>query len=165
EDPETRTKATVKTKQAIRKEFETELRKFCKPYLTYNPAVTADRENFGLPVHKTTRTPVPVATMPPDYELELSVPGRITFHFFEKGGKHAEAKPFGQHGAEIGWSLGGERPARWQDLSHSSFDTHSPLTLSFENDQRGQPLYFALRWENTRGEKGPWSEIQETMVP
>ena len=29
----------------------------------------------------------------------------------------------------------------------------TPLTLSFENDQCGQTLYYALRWEDTRGEK------------
>jgi hypothetical protein len=26
-------------------------------------------------------------------------------------------------------------------------------------------LYFAARWENTGGEKGPWSEIEETSIP
>jgi hypothetical protein len=66
---------------------------------------------------------------------------------------------------ELIWSLGDPAPARWEDFVHSAFDTHTPLTLSFENDQRGQTLYFALRWENTRGEKGPWSNIQCTKVP
>jgi hypothetical protein len=35
----------------------------------------------------------------------------------------------------------------------------------FENDQRGKTVYFALRWENTRGEKGPWSAIQIAIIP
>jgi hypothetical protein len=32
-------------------------------------------------------------------------------------------------------------------------------------EDRGKKLYFALRWENTRGEKGPWSEIHSTIIP
>jgi hypothetical protein len=31
--------------------------------------------------------------------------------------------------------------------------------------QRGKTVYFALRWENTRGEKGPWSEIMSAIIP
>ncbi|MDR2362267.1 MAG: hypothetical protein LBD91_06005 [Prevotellaceae bacterium] len=29
----------------------------------------------------------------------------------------------------------------------------------------GKTVYFALRWENTRGEKGPWSDIMSATVP
>jgi hypothetical protein len=56
-------------------------------------------------------------------------------------------------------------PSRWEDLRHSAFDTHTPLTLSFESDQRGKTLYFALRWENTRGEKGKYSPIASAIIP
>jgi hypothetical protein len=44
-------------------------------------------------------------------------------------------------------------------------NTRTPYTFPFEYDQRGQTVYFALRWENTRGEKGPWSEIHSTIIP
>ncbi|MDR0982341.1 MAG: hypothetical protein LBM07_03750, partial [Culturomica sp.] len=48
-------------KNATRKEYETQLRMFIKSYITYNPKVSdEDKINMGLPVHKTTRTPVPV---------------------------------------------------------------------------------------------------------
>jgi hypothetical protein len=50
-------------------------------------------------------------------------------------------------------------------LTHSAFDTRSPLKLQFENDLRGKTLYFAMRWENTRGEKGPWSPIMSVIIP
>jgi hypothetical protein len=52
-----------------------------------------------------------------------------------------------------------------EDLIHSAFDTRSPFTLSFDENQRGKTVYFCLRWENTRGEKGPWSEIVSGIIP
>jgi hypothetical protein len=30
---------------------------------------------------------------------------------------------------------------------------------------RGKRIYFRARWENNRGEKGPWSEIGESIIP
>jgi hypothetical protein len=55
--------------------------------------------------------------------------------------------------AEIAWIISDVPPTKWEELIHSNFDTRSPFILSFENDQRGKTVYFALRWENTRGEK------------
>ncbi|AHF94767.1 hypothetical protein OPIT5_26275 [Opitutaceae bacterium TAV5] len=51
------------------------------------------------------------------------------------------------------------------DLTRSGFDTRSPFTLNFDENQRGKTVYFALRWENTRGDKGPWSPITHAVVP
>jgi hypothetical protein len=165
-DPATRTKGAVREKQEERKIYESQLRKFIKSYLTYNPLLTDHlRKDMGLPIHKTTRTPAPVATEAPDMDIDTSVIGRLIIHFFEKGGKHKKNKPEGQHGIEIRWMISDTHPNRWDDLTHSEIDTNSPHTLAFENYERGKTIYFALRWENTRGEKGPWSEISSAIIP
>jgi hypothetical protein len=66
---------------------------------------------------------------------------------------------------EIAWALSDTPVTRWNELTHSNVDTNSPFTLVFENDQCGKTIYFAIRWENTRGEKGPWSEITSAIIP
>ncbi|MDR1864959.1 MAG: hypothetical protein LBR08_05235 [Bacteroidales bacterium] len=71
----------------------------------------------------------------------------------------------GVRGAEIRWLISATPPVNWDDLRHSEFDTRSPFTMSFSGDQRGQTVYFALRWENNTGEKGPWCEIQSAIIP
>jgi hypothetical protein len=50
-------------------------------------------------------------------------------------------------------------------LIRSAFDTRTPFTLEFEGHERGKTVYFCLCWENTRGEKGHWSEIQSAVIP
>jgi hypothetical protein len=165
-NPDNRTHAQVLVKKEARTTFESALRAFIKAYLTYNPKVADDdREVLGLPVHKTGRRPAPVATDAPDSDTDTSVPGRVTIHFFEKGSNHKKGKPEGQHGGEIAWALSDVPPTRWDELTHSDIDTSSPFTLQFENNQRGKTVYYALRWENTRGEKGPWSEIRSVIIP
>ncbi|MDR1527702.1 MAG: hypothetical protein LBS46_08575 [Dysgonamonadaceae bacterium] len=166
EEPATRTKLTVQAKNSARTTLEKKLRQVVKEFLSFNHAVTdEDREGLGLPVYKTTRTPSPIAEKSPDLDVDTSVPGRITIHFFDKDSGHKKGKPAGQHGSEVAWLISDTSPSRWDELLHSSIDTKSPFTLQFENDQRGKTLYFALRWENTRGEKGPWTVIQTAIIP
>ncbi|MDR2824328.1 MAG: hypothetical protein LBB41_03905 [Prevotellaceae bacterium] len=165
EDPSTRTPVSIKAKNDARKAVESSTRTLLKAYVTYNPLVTdADREAMGLPVHKTTRTPVPTPVTFPEAEVRLPSPAVVEIHFRDSQSEH-RAKPAGVHGAEISWAIFDEAPVDWKQLTHSSFDTHTPLRLTFEGADRGKTLYFALRWENTRGEKGPWSEILNVIIP
>ncbi|MDR0421992.1 MAG: hypothetical protein LBH72_03150 [Proteiniphilum sp.] len=165
ENPATRTPSITFAKTEQRKAYEKLLRLLVKN-LQSNTRVTPDElRSMGIVVPSPDRKPSPVADQAPDADVDTSVIGRLSIRFFEKGRRHKKGKPDGQHGAEIRWSLSETPPTRWEELIHSEIDTNSPFTLQFENDQRGKTVYFALRWENTRGKKGPWSEIQNAIIP
>jgi hypothetical protein len=166
ENPATRTKKAVKDKDDARKPFEKAVRRFIQQYLTHNPAVTnGDREDLGLPIYKEGRTPSQVATTYPDFDIDSGTIRRLIIQFYDQGQKKSKAKPPGQHGVEIRWVISDTPVVDIADLIHSAFDTRSPFTLEFEGHERGKTVYFCLCWENTRGEKGPWSEIQSAIIP
>jgi hypothetical protein len=166
EEPATRTKVAVSNKDAARKLHEKTIRQDVKEFLNFNRALTdGDREALGLPIYKTTRTRAPIAKRHPDFDVDSSEIRRLTIHFFDQENKHTRAKPEGQHGAEIRWGVCDTPPQSVDELIHSTFDTHTPFTIDFDEKQRGQKIYFILRWENTRGEKGPWSEIASAVIP
>jgi hypothetical protein len=166
EAPTTRTRGAIDDKNVAKKKLNSAVRAAVQRYLAHNPDVTEkDHDDLGLPNYKTTRTPAPVADEAPDFDVNTSVIGHIIIAFFEKGSNHKKAKPVGQHCVEIGWAQSDTPVTRWDELTHSNVDTNSPFTLSFENDQRGKTIYFALRWENTRGDKGPWSTITSAIIP
>lgn len=135
-------------------------------FLKGNPFVTdADLVAMGLPQRSSGgHTPVPVPTTVPETEVRLPAPATVEIHFRDEG-ERGFAKPKGVHGAEICWAILDAPPAHWKDLTNSSFDTHTPLRIEFDIAERGKTLYFVIRWENTRGEKGPWSEIQMAIIP
>jgi hypothetical protein len=165
EAPETRTKPAVRDKNDARKSLEKSLRQSISEYLTNNHLVSdADRESLGLPVHKTTHTPVHVPVTIPEAEVKQPSPGVLEIHFRDAESKR-KAKPTGIHGAEFVWAILPAPTVDWKELIHSSFDTRTPLRLTFDGTERGKTVYFALRWENTRGEKGPWSEIMSAIIP
>jgi hypothetical protein len=58
------------------------VRQAVKEYLTYNHEVTdTDRDGLGIPIHKTTHTPAPVATEASEADIDTSVIGRLIIAF------------------------------------------------------------------------------------
>lgn len=165
ENPATRTSVSVQAKNDSRKAYESALRTLIKSNVTYNQLVTdADRVAMSLPIHSTVHTPTPVPATYPEVEIDSSVIRRLGIHFKDNG-KERKAKPAGVHGAEIKWAILSAPPASVGELVNSTFDTHTPCILEFEENQRGATVYICLRWENTRGEKGPYGEIVSAIVP
>jgi hypothetical protein len=37
--------------------------------------------------------------------------------------------------------------------------------MTFDEDQRGKRLWFAVRWENGTVQKGKWSDIFSAVIP
>jgi hypothetical protein len=165
ENPATRTPVAVQAKTDARKAYETELRTLIRSHVTYNQIVTdADRTAMRLPIHSTTHTLTPVPVTYPELEIDSSVIRRLIIHFKDNGSA-SKAKPAGVHGAEIRWAILPAPPAKVSELVNSSFDTHTPYTLEFDEIDRGKAVYICACWENTRGEKGPWGEIVSAFIP
>ena len=163
--PETRTTPAVQAKNEAKKNYVSELRKFIKGFLQYNPAVTdEDRASMGLPIHSTSRKPVPTPTTHPEFDVDTSMMRRLNIRFRDAG-KNTSAKPFGVHGAEIRWAILNAPPSTVDELVNVAFDTRTPFMLEFADNERGKTVYFCLRWENTRSVKGPWGAFGSAVIP
>jgi hypothetical protein len=166
-DPAQRTPLITFTKTEKRKEYEKLLRILVKN-LESNTRVTDEAlRSMGIVIRDTTPTRVEIPTHYPAYMVDTSVIRQLIIHFWNMllGNRLSKAKPHGVHGAEVRWAVLPDAPASVEELIHSSFDTRTPLTLTFDESDRGKTVYFCLRWENTRGEKGPWSEIVMAIIP
>jgi hypothetical protein len=168
-NPATRTKAAVQLKNDTKKELENTLRQDIKEFLLFNRNVTdEDRDNLGLPIHDTKPTPVPPPAHEPEITFAMPSPAVVEIHIRDKN-ETGRAKPYGVHGAEVKWLLAATPdappPTDWEELLHSSFATRTPMRMTFSGHDRGKRLFLAARWENNRGEKGPWTEIFSAIVP
>ncbi|MDR1561684.1 MAG: hypothetical protein LBS54_01180 [Dysgonamonadaceae bacterium] len=165
-DKGNRSPVVVETLKTKRKEFVEVYRKFYAALKANTEVTNADLIEMGFPKrHEGGGEPAPVETDAPECEWELSVQGRITLYFYKKGGKRSSAKPKGQHGVEIRFVILDHPPVNYDELVNSRFDVRSPYILDFDREDRGKTVYFAVRWENTLGDKGPWSPIFETIIP
>jgi hypothetical protein len=165
-NPADRTPAKIATLMSAEKEFKPVYRKLYTGYLKNNPLVTdTDLVEMGLPKRPSGgKTPPTPPTDVIDATVDTSVPATLIIHYRSRNSKSI-AKPKNVHGGELKWAIIDIPPTDWSQLTNSVFDTRTPIRLVFPGELRGKVVYFAIRWENNVGEKGPWSEIYNAIIP
>lgn len=130
-----------------------------------NPTVTDEvRTLMGLPVRDDTRSKPPVPTTKPIGQVDTSQRLQHTIHWRDESMPNSRAKPIGVRGAEI-WVLVGPTPPNDPAQAHFvALDTASPYLLAHEATDAGKLAHYLLRWMNTRGEPGPWSETLSATI-
>ena len=157
--------ADLQNRKALAKAVVAATREFVNFNLRYNHAMTdSDRTEMGLTIPDRTPTPVPVPTTFPVFKADTSKTIRIVLNIHDSQSEK-RGKPNGVHGCEIRWAILDNPPTGIEDLVHSAFTTKASYTFDFDLPQQGKRLYFCGHWENTKGEKGPWSPVQNTIIP
>ncbi|MDR3132801.1 MAG: hypothetical protein LBU42_02105 [Prevotellaceae bacterium] len=166
-DESKRTKGITADFRDAENAFKPLFRHLYKGFLKNNPLVkNSDLLAMGLPERSSGgggKHPAPTSTVMVD-KVVLPSLGVVDIHFRDSG-SDKKAKPPGVHGAEMVFAVSDTLLTNHDDLHNSLFDTHTPFHLTFPDSQRGKTVYFALRWENSRGEKGPWNTIQNIIIP
>ena len=151
----TRTKSIVENKDIAKENLMGTLR------LVYadipNSALTVeDRNTLNIAERSTSRTPASVPTTKPIGQIDTSMRLEHTISFTDQDGSVAKAD--GVRGCQI-WFKIGEPAIDPSELSYMTTDTASPFTYQYNGVNAGKAVYYWLRWENTRGETGPWSDV------
>ena len=156
--PETREKNRVK------KLAEKQVRDFVNQYLRYPPVTDQDRDSMGIPIRDGVRTPKAQPTERVAFSFRVKGIREVQVDFRVQGAAN-KARPLGYNGAVIAWDLRDSAPERPELLTKHGLISRTPYTLRFDETERGKTVYVALSWQNEKGQQGPWSEIQATIVP
>lgn len=134
-------------------------RKFFTP-----PMEDSDYTRLGLRPPDHIRTEHTVVNELVEFELGLRGIREIVVNFWIKGAAH-KAKPAGYDGAVLVWDTLDAPPERPTDLAEHTMASRTPHILEFDEADRGKTVYIALCWQNERGIRGPWTEMQSAVVP
>jgi len=156
----TRTKSIVENKDIAKENLMTTLRAIYAD-IPASALTVEDRNTLNIMERSTTRTPVPVPSTKPIAQVDTSNRLEHTISFTDFDG--SAGKPEGVRGCQI-WHKIGEPAIDPSELSYMATDTASPYTYRFAGDVAGKNVYYWLRWENTRGETGPWSDVVMATV-
>jgi hypothetical protein len=74
------------------------------------------------------------------------------------------AKPGDAYGVRFAWQVGGEKPASGADLPKSKFSRKPILVITHTEADKAKTAYYATCYENSKGEAGPWSPIEEAVI-
>jgi len=130
-----------------------------------NPTVTNDQKaSLGITIPKEGKTPSPVPSTRPMAEIDNKNRLQHTINFFDEGNQKSKAKPAGVRGCEIWCKIGGTPPLDSTELKYLATDSKTPYIAHFEGADAGKTVHYMLRWINTRGETGPWSETISVTI-
>jgi hypothetical protein len=155
-------------KDASRAALEAAIRPLVRRLQGAVGVVTDDEKAaLGITVPDTTSTPVAAPTTRPVVTVDASQRLRHTIAFADEATPTRVAKPAGVMGAEI-WvkiaPLGDPPPSDPSTLTFLAVDTRTPYTLDFDGADGGKNAHYLVRWVNTRGQKGPWSETATATI-
>lgn len=125
----------------------------------------AARVAAGLKAHDQARTAAPAPATRPIARLEATGHAALTIHFADSATPTLRAKPHGIHGAEIWSHVGDPAPADPSGYTFVALDTRTPYLDEHPAADGGKTVYYLLRWQNTKGEHGPWSDVISTKIP
>ncbi|MDR0487056.1 MAG: hypothetical protein LBG91_02290 [Treponema sp.] len=140
------------------------LRKFINQYLRYPPVIDEDRRAMDITVHSQVKTPVNVPSEYVEFFFRVTGPRQVKI-FFRVMGSLSKARPYGYRGAAVCWLVSGKPAVSVDELVKNDTASRTPYVMNFTDAERGKTVSAAMRWENEKGGKGPWSEIQSTIVP
>jgi hypothetical protein len=127
--------------------------------LQASPLVTdAQRSAMKITVRATTRTRASVPQTAPMATVDTSRRLQHIIDFRDTASPKSKAKPAGVAGCEIWGKVGSPAPTDISQMAYVATDSGTPYLAEYTGAQAGQMACYWLRWINTRGEKGPWSE-------
>jgi hypothetical protein len=156
--PETR------EKNRIKKASEKLLRDFIKQYLRFPPVTDEDRDNMGIPNYSGTRSTLGRPCERVEFSFRVRGIRQVQLDFRVQGSVN-KAKPANYAGAVAVWDILDKAPEQPEDLNHYALASRTPYAIEFNEKERGKTVYVALCWENEKGQRGPWSEVQAAIVP
>ncbi|MFH1004025.1 MAG: hypothetical protein V1781_00770 [Bacteroidota bacterium] len=159
-------KSDVTARNVARKNYESGIggiRKIVAQYIAKNDAVSDKlKVQLGLHVEDTILTEARVAEDVPDIQLKSNSPGMMTFIFREAGNPKGRGKEAGMHHCLIQFSIGEPPPATADNCTKHIEAQRSPHTEYVSNSQKR--LYGFACWVDTRGHKGPWSDVFSAVI-
>lgn len=151
-------------KNSARAALEEALRPFIAVLQKNANLSDADRTALRITVPAVTRQAAPVPTSAPVGSVDFSRRLTHSISFRDENTPQTKAKPDGVRGAQIYIQIGGSVPSGPDGFSFLATDTRAPYVHAFEMNDIGKTVHYLLRWENTTGKVGPWSEIVSAVV-
>jgi len=147
-----------------------ELRGFVNQYLRFTPVTNVDRTSMGIPNRDTIPTTIPPPAIPVIGRLTYPSNGLVEVCEIRADGIKNDERS--KHGVRIYYGIVSPtsrfkidaRPQSGTDLPYSVFTRKTRYRFDFSTDN-GKEAFFCMRFENSKGDAGPWGKIISGFIP
>jgi hypothetical protein len=152
-------------KDVAKKEAIAAMRNFANTSIRFNARMTdADKLVLGIHPKNTAQTHHLPPTSQPDTVVDNSI---NHFEHQVRAVNHATgntSKPADAYGVRYAWQVGGEKPTTGADLPKTLFKRKPTLTIPHSEADKAKTAYYATCYENSKGDMGPWSPVEEAVI-
>lgn len=156
--PATRTPVTVATKDTQRAATLLIVRPYAVTVSRNSAVSDANKIALGVNPNSSIPTPVPPPSAIPVLNLDSSVPGVQTLRYTNPSSPTSRAKPEGAIALQLFRSTATTLPTDPLAGGYLGAYTKIPLTVENSPGDKGKTARYWARWQNRKGEVGPWSD-------
>ena len=164
-NPATKTKATVAAKDAAKAAMLDIVRPYAIQVRNNAGVSNADKTALGLTIVDQTLTNVPAPSSSVLLNVIAATPGEHEVRFADSNSPTRRSKPLGTIGLQLFVAVAAGSVNDPAVAPFRAFVTRQPYAVSFEPTDNGKIATYFARWQNAKGETGPWSNaISFTVV-
>jgi hypothetical protein len=161
-------------KNRAKEELIKNMRTYIQAYLAKNPKITdAERKEMGITIQDKISSPIGAPTLQVTANMDFPGKGLVRISKIKPLGDTSDKRS--EYGVRIHFGvldkdsdvrsfIINKEPKTGDDLPYSVFTRKK--TYSFDlTGNSGKMLYFCMRFENSKGEVGPWGNIIAGYIP
>ena len=156
-NPATKTRATVAAKDGARAAMLDIVRGYAQQVRNNQGVSNADKLALGLTLPDRTPTVVPAPSTSPLLNVVGATPGQHTLRYADAATPDSRRKPAGAIGLQLFVAVSTGVVGDPGAAPFKSFVTRQPYGVNFSAADNGKLATYFARWQNRRGETGPWS--------
>jgi hypothetical protein len=163
--PGTRTKVTVQATIDARNALVQVIRSYGRLILANAGVSDSDKTDLGLHLRDVVNTPIPAPSTAPVVAVIGATPGVLTCTSRDSmSAPKVKAKPFGATQLMVHMHIGTTAPVSPDATPWVANYTKTPFALDTSGGTPGQTAYIYGRWQNQKGELGPWSALASSVI-
>ena len=164
-NPGTKTKATVAAKDGAKAAMLDIVRPYAQQVRNNAGVSNADKTSLGVRIVDLTKTPVPPPNSSPLLNVLAATPGEHELRYADGNSPDSRSKPLGAIGLQLFVAVAAGSVNDPAVAPFRAFVTRQPYAVSFEPADNGKIATYFARWQNAKGQTGPWSNpISFTIV-
>lgn len=156
-NPATKSKATVAAKDGAKAAMLDIVRPYAQQVRNNLGVGNSEKLALGLTVVDRTPSPVPAPVSSPLLNVIAATPGEHMLRFSDSAQPDRRSKPAGVIGLQLFVAVGTGIVSDPKVAQFRAFVTRQPYAVPFEAADNGKLATYFARWQNGKGDVGPWS--------
>ena len=143
-----------------------EMREIKRRYFFVPPLTNADLIGLGLKPKDTTPTSVTVPKVRASGKITLKGPGSLELHIAPETEITEDKRAY--YGCKVAYAVmdaNEPAPQSERELTESMFTRRKKEAFIFQPQDSTKKVYFSIRYENSKGQPGPWCPVFSAVIP